>query len=237
MRRATFHRFNKFTNDPLTFSSSWSRAKHALDNILHLLPLPLRNSESWLDRGQFVHREEGRKLNLFIILSNANINIEKGGGGKKFSLLNSIWKREGGGSRNVLEISSNQFEDNSLRTLEWKFGKVEVTGSPGNPTPLWKEIGNAGREVCDPRVIARQLCEKLSTPTWVFLSLFSTPFSSSFSLCLDGSYLWIRYSIRFHFSPPPVESDNFNYSYNINFSISFPLISTNLSRKKKPNST
>lgn len=203
MRRAIFHRFNKFTNDPLTFSSSWSHAKHALDNIL--LPLPLRNSESWLDRKQFVHREEGRKLNLFIILSNANINIEKGGRGKTLSLLNSIWKREGGGSRNVLEISSNQFEDNSLRTLEWKFGKVEVTGSPGNPTPLWKEIGNAGREVCDPRVIARQLCEKLSTPTWVFLSLFST-FHPLSPRCLDGSYLWIRYSIGFHFSPPPVES-------------------------------
>lgn len=67
--------------------------------------------------------------------------------------------------------------------------------------PLWKEIGNAAGEVCDPRVIARQLCEKLSTPTWVFLSLplFSSLCTFHPPSCLDGSYLWIRYSIGFTF--------------------------------------
>lgn len=164
MRRATFHRFDKFANDPLTFSSSWSRAEHALKNILHLLPL--RNSARFrkLARSKTIcPREEGRGVNLFIIND---------------GILNEYTseKRGGGCSRSILEISSNQFEGNSLRTLDESLEKWKWRVRRETP-PLWKEIGNAAGEVCDPRVIARQLCEKLSTPTWVFLSLplFSSP--------------------------------------------------------------
>lgn len=94
------------TNDPLTFSSSWSRAEHALKNILHLLPL--RNSARFrkLARSKTIcPREEGRGVNLFIIND---------------GILNEYTseKRGGGCSRNILEISSNQFEGNSLRTLD-----------------------------------------------------------------------------------------------------------------------
>lgn len=84
--------------------------------------------------------------------------------------------------------------------------KVWKSGSDGKPHPLWKEIGNAAERSMWSRVIARQPCEKLSTPTWVFLSLSLSilhPLHIS-SLILspsasDGSYLRIRYSIGFIF--------------------------------------
>lgn len=75
-------------------------------NILHLLPL--RNSARFrkLARSKTIcPREEGRGVNLFIIND---------------GILNEYTseKRGGGCSRNILEISSNQFEGNSLRTLD-----------------------------------------------------------------------------------------------------------------------
>lgn len=229
MRRATFHRFNKFANDPLTFSSSWSRAEHALKNILHLLPP--RNSARFrkLARSKTIcPREEGRGVNLFIIND---------------GILNEYTseKRGGGCSRNILEISSNQFEGNSLRTLDESLEKWKWRVRRETP-PLWKEIGNAAGEVCDPRVIARQLCEKLSTPTWVFLSLpLHSPAPALFILprwilLMDPLFHWFHLpfiSNSLFWSPSTQISsnlshtvkwikDNFNYSYNVNFSISFP---------------
>lgn len=74
------------TNDPLTFSSSWSRAEHALKNILHLLPL--RNSARFrkLARSKTIcPREEGRGVNLFIINDGIlNEYTSEKRGGRKF---------------------------------------------------------------------------------------------------------------------------------------------------------
>lgn len=118
---------------------------------------------------------------------------------------------------------------------------MEVTGSPGNPTPLERNRKRSGRSMWSPGNSQTALW-KLSTPTWVFLSLpLHSPAPALFILprwilLMDPLFHWFHLpfiSNSLFWSPfTQISSnlshtvkwikDNFNYSYNVNFSISFP---------------